>query len=163
MGSEPDVGYLPAAGVDADTVTVSSCHPVPEWTFQPVPDPDPRQRWELTGLRELRQVRRAARDYLTDMGEDEDAVERAILVIDELASNAVRHGTPPATLFLCEHHAGWLVIASDGAPDRPPIPAVDRPAEKGGMGLYVVADLSTAHGTQCEESRKHVWAILART
>lgn len=152
-----------AAGVSADAVSVSSPHPVPDWDVRPVPVIEACRAWELTGLRQLCGVRRAARRYLAEAGEGEDTVEQTILVLDELASNALRHGSLPARLVLGEHPDGWLVVATDAARDRLPVPAVDRPAERGGMGLYVVADLSTTHGTQRDADSKHVWAIFPRT
>ena len=39
--------------------------------------------------------------------------------------------------------SGWLLDLSDEAPERPPVPAVDRDPALGGMGLHLVAQLST--------------------
>lgn len=135
---------------------------VAEWTVMPVPAVQPCQSWPLSGLRQLITVRRAVRTYLSDKADSEDAVGRTILVMDELASNALRHGTAPACVMLCEHHAGWLIIASDAAPHRLPRPARNRPAEQGGMGLYVISDLSLAHGVQRDSTLKQVWAVVGR-
>jgi hypothetical protein len=55
---------------------------------------------------------------------------------------------------------GWLLDLSDEAPDRPPIPAVDRDPALGGMGLHLVAQLSTDYGWEGRPGRKHVWARL---
>jgi hypothetical protein len=55
---------------------------------------------------------------------------------------------------------GWLLDLSDEAPDRPPIPAVDRDPAFGGMGLHLVVQLSTAYGWEKRPGRKHVWARL---
>jgi hypothetical protein len=47
----------------------------------------------------------------------------------------------------------------DGAGDAAPAPAVDRDAALGGLGLYLVARLSSAHGwAPAEAGRKVVWA-----
>ena len=125
---------------------------------------------ELTTLRGLRTVRREGRDFLlSSMGagpdEDvppalEDAVERAVLVVDELTSNALRHGRRPARLHIGDEHGRWIVIVTDSAPDRPPTPARERPAGQGGYGLYVIADLTVHHGVHYEPDRKLVWASL---
>jgi hypothetical protein len=53
-----------------------------------------------------------------------------------------------------------LLDLSDEAPDRPPIPAVDRDPALGGMGLHLVAQLSTTFGWEERPGRKHVWARL---
>jgi anti-sigma regulatory factor (Ser/Thr protein kinase) len=55
---------------------------------------------------------------------------------------------------------GWLLDLSDEAPDRPPVPAVDRDPALGGMGLHLVAQLSTDFGWERRPGRKHVWAKL---
>src|SRR6476661_1417293 len=65
-------------------------------------------RWDLSGHLELFSMRQGARGLLAERSTDEpwddareEAVERAVLVLDELASNALRHGRPPviAQLF----------------------------------------------------------------
>ena len=56
--------------------------------------------------------------------------------------------------------AGWLLVVSDASTERPPSPAVDRDPATGGLGLYLVARLATAHGWIAASGRKHVWACL---
>lgn len=134
----------------------------------PVPRPAETDRLVLVleSLRALSVVRRQVRAFLTsglpeqagDAGED--AVERAILVIDELTSNALRHGSPPSRLHVCDEPRRWLVIVSDSAPDRRPTPAVGRPAGAGGYGLYVISDLAADHGVDYQQQQKLVWACL---
>ncbi|SDH18047.1 ATP-binding protein [Klenkia brasiliensis] len=136
----------------------------------PVPDPSPTDRLVLVleSLRSLGAVRRQVRGFLTaglapaagDAGED--AVESAVLVIDELTSNALRHGRPPSRLLVTDEPDRWVVIVSDGAPDRPPTPAVERPEGAGGYGLHVVADLTAEHGVHYETDHKLVWACLRK-
>jgi len=54
---------------------------------------------------------------------------------------------------------GWLVEVSDAAGGLPPAPAVGRDPALGGLGLYLVAQISAAHGWRPEEDgRKIVWA-----
>ena len=57
--------------------------------------------------------------------------------------------------------AGWLLEVLDAAGDTPPTPAVDRDAALGGLGLYLVARLSSAHGwAPTHSGRKAVWALV---
>jgi len=137
----------------------------------PVPEAaEARLSLQLGSLRGLTGVRRQVQGFLLSslgFGRDEDVppavedvVDGAILIIDELASNALRHGTPPSNLHIGDEEGRWVVIVTDGAPDRPPTPARDRPAGQGGYGLYVIADLAAGHGVHYEPDRKHVWACL---
>jgi hypothetical protein len=90
----------------------------------------------------------------------EDAREGLLLVFEELSSNALRHGGGTVQAVIVANGAGWLIVLSDEAPDRPPKPAVDRDPALGGMGLPMVAQLSLRYGWASEPARKHVWASL---
>ena len=136
----------------------------------PVPEAaDTRLTLQLESLRGLSAVRRQVQAFLfasvavqgqERMVEVEDVVERAILVIDELASNALRHGSPPSSLRIGDEDGRWIVVVTDSAPHRLPTPARERPAGQGGYGLYVIADLTADHGVHCLADRKMVWACL---
>lgn len=54
----------------------------------------------------------------------------------------------------------WLLTVSDAAPDQPPAPAIGRDAADGGLGLYLIARLCSAHGWFQDGTRKTVWARL---
>lgn len=126
----------------------------------------------LESLRGLSVVRRQVRHFLfSSLGgrrdEEvppavEDAVERAVLVVDELTSNALRHGSAPSSLHIGDDGGRWTVVVTDGAPERAPTPAGERPAGQGGYGLHVIADLTTGHGVHHEPERKLVWACLLK-
>jgi hypothetical protein len=54
---------------------------------------------------------------------------------------------------------GWLLEVIDAAGHTAPAPAIDRDAALGGLGLYLVARLSSAHGwAPADAGRKVVWA-----
>ena len=127
---------------------------------------------QLGSLRSLSAVRRQVQHFLlSSLGigrEDdvpahvEDAIGQAVLVIDELTSNALRHGSAPSSLHIGDDDGRWIVIVTDGAPGRAPTPARERPAGQGGYGLYVIADLTAEHGVHYEPERKLVWACLVK-
>lgn len=93
-------------------------------------------------------------------GADEDDVERLLLAFEELTSNGLRHGHSPVHVDVAQDDDCWLIDVTDAAPDRAPTPAVGRDPARGGLGLYLVARLSAAHGWFARPGRKHVWACV---
>ncbi|MGY1631651.1 ATP-binding protein [Geodermatophilus sp. SYSU D01186] len=88
----------------------------------------------------------------------QDHGERLLLAFEELVSNGLRHGRPPVEVAVIPAGSGWLLEVSDGATDRPPVPAIGRDAAEGGMGLGMVARICGAHGWSIAGDRKIVWA-----
>ena len=120
-------------------------------------------RGEPTTLAELRAMRMQLRELCGRDGRppaaSDDDVDRLLLAFEELVSNALRHGRGPVRAAVTTTGSGWLLEVSDAAGESPPVPAVDRDAALGGLGLYLVAQLSGAHGwTVDDDGRKVVWA-----
>jgi len=134
------------------------------WPLRPLPDGRGEVwRWRLGALAELPAARSGLRGLVGAIGlppDTEDAAEQLILAFDELASNALRHGERPVVATVVAGSGGWLLDVSDRAPEAMPAPAVDRDPAQGGLGLYLVARLSVAHGWYVDEECKHVWACL---
>ncbi|WP_147251732.1 ATP-binding protein [Blastococcus sp. TF02-8] len=86
--------------------------------------------------------------------------ERLVLIADELTSNALRHGGAPVAAVLGRHDSQWLIAVRDSAADVAPTPAQGRDPGLGGFGLYLVADLSVAHGWFTEPGAKTAWAVV---
>ena len=61
-----------------------------------------------------------------------DDLDRLLLVFEELASNGLRHGSPPVHVTVTGTASGWLLQVSDAAVDRPPTPPVDRTPQLAG-------------------------------
>ena len=135
------------------------------WPSAPVPSvPGDVWHWQLEAMHVVSRVRsdlraRIAHPSVSSASTD-DARDGLLLVFEELASNALRHGGGDVRALVVAGPNGWLLDLSDEAPDRPPIPAVDRDPALGGMGLHLVAQLSTAYGWEERPGRKHVWARL---
>jgi signal transduction histidine kinase len=90
-----------------------------------------------------------------------DLRDRLVLALDEMASNALRHGGGRVRATVRPLANAWLIEVRDGAPGTPPTPAVNRDPSEGGLGLYLIAELATDHGWYVTAGAKHVWAVLA--
>jgi serine phosphatase RsbU (regulator of sigma subunit) len=137
------------------------------WAHRTRPDVSspapPVLRGAPSSLAELRALRLQLRTELSNGGRPPGAgqedLDRLLLIFEELASNGLRHGGAPVRVTVTTAGSAWLVEVSDAAGDSPPVPAVGRDAALGGLGLYLVAQLSGAHGWSPEdEGRKVVWA-----
>jgi anti-sigma regulatory factor (Ser/Thr protein kinase) len=121
-------------------------------------------RWEIDRPAQLTAARGSLRDDLADPAlpgdADADDVDRLMLAFEELASNGLRHSGQPIVVTVTACASSWLVDVSDALPDHPPVPAVGRDPALGGLGLYLIARLATAHGWVAAGARKHVWACL---
>jgi anti-sigma regulatory factor (Ser/Thr protein kinase) len=135
------------------------------WPSAPVPTEDGDVwRWELPTVHDASRVRMDLRARLAHPSlaarSTEDAREGLLLVFEELASNALRHGGGAVDAMITTTPSGWVVVLTDGSPDAPPRPEIDRDPAFGGMGLPMVAQLSIDFGWRSEPGRKRVWARL---
>ena len=135
------------------------------WPSAAPPPATPALRWELRDVAELPSVRAELRRHpATQSPPDADLRDQLILALDELASNALRHGgggRVRAAVRLTPE--AYLIEVSDGAAASPPSPAVGRDPSEGGLGLYLIAEMSTAHGWYVRDGDKYVWALIPRT
>ena len=127
-------------------------------TARPPAAPD-RFAWDLESVTELPAVRAQVRAQL-DRPHQADLRDRLVLALDEMASNALRHGGGAVRATVRPLADAWLIEVRDGAPDTPPTPAVNRDPSEGGLGLYLIAELATDHGWYVAAGAKHVWAVL---
>jgi anti-sigma regulatory factor (Ser/Thr protein kinase) len=101
------------------------------------------------GLRRL--VRRLLGGHADVMTED------AVLVADELASNALRHGTSDRSCRLALFDRGRL-LRIEVSDTSPRMPQFRTPDQHGGRGLILVDRLTASWGVRRHAGHKTVWA-----
>jgi anti-sigma regulatory factor (Ser/Thr protein kinase) len=122
--------------------------------------------WTLEDVAELPRVRADLRRHADTVRPgrpaDADLRDQLILALDEMASNALRHGRGGVQATVRQTPEAYLIEVSDQAPAQPPAPAVGRDPSEGGLGLYLIAEMSTEHGWYVSDGYKYVWALLPR-
>ena len=139
----------------------------PVWPSATPPRADDGLSWELDDIAQLPALRADVRRFATRhaLRHDRDSADlrdRLVLALDEMASNALRHGGGWVRASLGLTGECYLIAVTDAAPGSPPVPAVDRDPSEGGLGLYLIAELATRHGWYAADDAKHVWALLPR-
>lgn len=105
-----------------------------------------------TSASALRQLVRVLLDGRTDV-----RVDDALLVTDELASNAIRHGEAPrgSRLWLLDQGRRLRIEVTDSGPGQP---RMITPHHAGGRGLRLVDRLASSWGVRRHADGKTVWA-----
>ena len=92
---------------------------------------------------------------------DREMTEIALLLVSELTTNAIRHGSPPVRLSLRLDRDRLRVEVSDTCPQ---LPELGRPGpdQVGGRGLQIVQQLASTWGATALPRRlgKTVWFEL---
>jgi anti-sigma regulatory factor (Ser/Thr protein kinase) len=86
--------------------------------------------------------------------------ERAILMVSELATNAVQHGRSSFTVAIDETPEGIRVEVRDKGPGRPEVGAPTL-NDVSGRGLFIVRTLSLDFGIETAAGDKMVWFTLS--
>jgi len=139
----------------------------PVWPSAAPPRAGAGLSWELDDVAQLPALRAEVRHYAArhTRGDDRESVDlrdRLVLALDEMASNALRHGGGSVRASLAVSGECYLIQVTDAAAGSPPVPAVDRDPSEGGLGLYLIAELATRHGWYASGDAKQVWALLPR-
>jgi anti-sigma regulatory factor (Ser/Thr protein kinase) len=99
---------------------------------------------------QLHEVRRAVERALRDADFEPERAEDVVLAVNELATNAVEHGSPEAQLSLWAGPGGLVCEIDDTGTLRDPLPGLQapHPAEPRGRGVWIARQLCDA---------LHVW------
>ncbi|MET7937100.1 SpoIIE family protein phosphatase [Streptomyces sp. NPDC005322] len=100
-------------------------------------------------------ARSLAVHQLAEWGLDE-LVMTTELIVSELITNAIRHGTGPIRLRLIRH--SMLICEVSDASSTSPRLRHARTTDEGGRGLFLVAQLTRRWGTRYTEGGKLIWA-----
>ena len=76
----------------------------------------------------------------------------------ELATNALKHGIPPTTVWLLSNGTDFLLEVADHDVDGRPYIAGQRAPGQGGFGLLLAHQLSLDVGWYQTDVTKNVWA-----
>lgn len=104
-------------------------------------------------------ARRHARRVLDRWKTPAEVADRAVLVLDELVTNAITHGAPPVRLSIRQNDARLVIQVSDGSLHLPRQSWPDHDYEHG-RGLRLVSALSDRWGDRSRPLGKLVWAEL---
>lgn len=135
-------------------------------TSPPPPAAEELRRWVISSPSELQVLR--AQLHATLLGHEPgdgdrlaDVPERMLLVVTELATNAMKHGLPPTEIRLLRSETQFMLDVADRDLDR--VPEVNDDAENrgiGGRGLMIARSLSLDVGWYATEDAKHIWATF---
>lgn len=113
----------------------------------------------LNGPSDLRDARTRVRHLCESNRVGDDRTDAAVLILSELAGNAVLHGLPPVELETALDLDDVLVTVHDGAPVLPVQRATaSGVSDENGRGLSLVAALSRSWGWTPTAGGKQVWA-----
>jgi anti-sigma regulatory factor (Ser/Thr protein kinase) len=104
-----------------------------------------------------------ARLVLWEWGLSADKAQAAELVVSELVTNALEHGSAgiPATVRIwLSSDGGSVAINVWDASPQPPVPKNAGADADSGRGLMIVAALSTDWGYSAANPGKVVWAVI---
>jgi len=113
---------------------------------------------DAADMSSARRARAWARDWLGGAVAP-DAGHDLALVLSELVTNAVLHGSAPVLVRLTRTVVGVRVEVEDDSPALPRRRRI-RPDAPGGRGLLLVASVSERWGVQRRAHGKRVWAEL---
>ena len=130
----PNPGYT-------DPASFLRALPVPEEPLERTPP-----RLSADDVRDFIGLRHAVAAELAELSAPADLVEDFLLAVDEMTSNALRHGLPPVTLRLWTAPDRMVCTITDGGPgwDDPFAgygPAHGDDLSRGGMGLWLARQL----------------------
>lgn len=122
-----------------------------------------KRTWVLDSTEGLGQLRGSLFEeltgdaFLTSSALD-DVPEKMVLVVSELATNALRHAKPPTIVTLMDNADEQLLDVADHDVASAPQIAEGREIGEGGFGLVLAQRLALDVGWYVSGPSKHIWA-----
>ena len=108
------------------------------------------------------EARRLTDTFLAESQVSAETRRVIVLVVSELVTNAVKHGSPPVSLALTVSPEHVVVEVRDfGAPMPPEHPTLGD--SSGGRGLFIVEQLCDRWGARSHAVGKTVWCDVSTT
>jgi anti-sigma regulatory factor (Ser/Thr protein kinase) len=130
-------------------------------TARPAPPPvllgPPDMRMEFSAW-QLHEVRTAVEQALEAADYGRERAEDVVLAVNEVATNAVEHGTPEARLSVWAGPGGLVCEIDDGGTLRDPLPGLQapHPAEARGRGVWIARQVCDSLHVWVDERGTHV-------
>jgi anti-sigma regulatory factor (Ser/Thr protein kinase) len=107
---------------------------------------------------QLHEVRTAVEEALAAADYERERVEDVVLAVNEVATNAVEHGTPEACLSIWCGADGLICEIDDGGTLRDPLPGLQapHPAEPRGRGVWIARQVCDILHVWADEHGTHV-------
>lgn len=134
-------------------------------------DPSPRapdfdaevDRWVLHDASQLGPLRASMLASISsapspDGRELDETAEKMLIVVTELAGNALRHALPPTIVLLRRSGPDLLIDVVDHDPTSSPDGSRQHRPGGGGLGLVLARALALDVGWYTTPTTKHVWA-----
>lgn len=104
-------------------------------------------------------ARRLVRETLEDAGAAH-VMDDALLVMSELATNAVRYGAEPIRAYADIENGNLVMAVEDGRASDLPYPRVLTATEPNGRGMHLIAAMASRWGWDRSAHSKVVWAEI---
>jgi anti-sigma regulatory factor (Ser/Thr protein kinase) len=104
-------------------------------------------------------ARRLVREVLTDLDAGH-VMDDAMLVMSELATNAVRYGAAPIRATATVEGTHLILAVQDSRASDLPYPKVLTATEPNGRGMHLVAAMASRWGWDRSAHSKVVWAEI---
>lgn len=105
------------------------------------------------------QARRLVRDVLEKVRATQ-ILDDALLIVSELATNAVRYGAGPISAHISVDDRALTIAIQDARASDLPYPRVLTQTEPDGRGMHLVSAMASRWGWHRNQDSKVVWAEL---